>query len=88
METLLLIPAQKVPKLGRELKIGHFQHLVSQLEAGEKLVGMYLRGEFMMAPHLHSFNEYQGFERHVQVGLMECLGYYAVAEDEFLDLAT
>ena len=84
--TALLIPAIKVPHHGRKLVEGNYQFLVSQLCEGEKLVGLYLRGDFWTAPWLFSDEEHKGFERHVKTGLMQHVGYYAVSQETFEEL--
>lgn len=81
-----LIPAVQVPEVGRELQPGKFEDLVSQLERGEKLVGLFSRGEFRNAPWLGSDEELQVFRDQMKLGLIWCEGYFAVSEEEFYKL--
>lgn len=76
-------PPQELPQVARGLEAGSYDHLVVQLQPGEKLFGHYDRGWFQNAVYLNSESEFEEFERQVRQGIIRRLGFYAMPEEVF-----
>lgn len=77
-------PPEKVQRIGRKLDTKfNYAEMVSQLQEGERLVGLFDRGVFYNAPHLDSESEYLTFMDQVYQRNVQMVGFYALTEEQW-----
>ena len=78
-----LYPTEDIVKIGRSLKSGNFKFLSSQLKEGEKLVGIYQKGDLASASWLYDEEQMLEIESFLINDYVKKLGYYALTDDDF-----
>ena len=76
-------PVQDLPTVGRRLMTGDFQAMATQLRTGEKILGLYDRGVFKLAPVIDDAKELEEFESQYCRGMLLSHAHYAVPESAF-----